>query len=146
MKASLLLAALALAACDGDPNGVQLGFTPGAVTGQARAIAVRGLVSGPGGQVIVGASVRVAAVPADVNGICLGTSTAGTATSSATGEYRVQLSVPETVLSVCVTATVTPPTGSTLRATTVDLGRLATSTITTGVPVPEVQGNIQLTP
>jgi hypothetical protein len=146
MKARLILALLALAACN-DPGGILIPFTDttGSATAGTRAVAVRGVVSGAGGQLITGATVRITATPVDLNNLCQGTATQVTAITGATGEYRAQVRVPEQSLNLCVIATVTPPVGSTFRATTLDLGRVAPVLATNGAVVPELLANFQLT-
>jgi hypothetical protein len=147
MKARwLLLTVLAVAGCD-DSTGVALPFTNngGAVVG-AHVVAVRGIVTGPGGQIVTGAVVRITAIPVDANNLCSGTARTANATTSTSGEFRIQLTVPDDLVNVCLTANITPPAGSTLRASSVDLGRVSPAVVTNGVTVPEVQANVQLTP
>jgi hypothetical protein len=147
MKARwVLLTVLAVAACD-DSTGVMVPFTDngGAVVGSS-VVAVRGVVTGPGGAIVTGAVVRITVVPVDANSLCSGTARTGNATTSASGEFRIQVTLPDALTNVCVTANITPPAGSNLRASSVDLGRVAPFVVTSGATVPEVQANVQLTP
>ena len=145
MKVRLILAVLVVAACN-DPGGILIPFTdnPGTATSGTRAVAVRGIVSGAGGQLVVGATVRITAVPVDINNICQGTATTVEAVTGGTGEYRVQVRVPEQSLSLCITANVTPPVCSSFRATSLDLGRVAPVLETNGAVIPELLANVQL--
>lgn len=145
MKTKLILAVLVVAACN-DPGGVLIPFTnTGAARGSTRAVAVRGIVSGAGGQLIPGATVRITATPVDATNLCQGTATQVAAITGSTGEFRAQVRVPEQSLNLCITATVTPPVGSTFRATTLDLGRVVPVLETNGAVIPELLVNFQLT-
>ena len=148
-KVMLFTALLVVAAACEDGGGLVVPFTEtntvrdSTNTGR-RAIMVRGVVTGNAGQALFAAGVRVTAVPVDANGACTGTPTVVDVTTGSNGEYRAQVRVNAQVITMCVTVTATPPAGSTLRGSTLDVGRLSPVLESPGAAIPERVVNLTL--
>lgn len=150
MKKSLIMSALVVVtACSDSGAGlmapsVRTSAPPAAVGDRARAIVLRGTVTGPAGATVGGASIQVTATPASSTGQCNGSPLFFTSSTGSTGEFRTEVRVAENVTSLCVTVAATPPSGSTLRGATVDVGRISPGIVTPGSIAPERRVDLTL--